>query len=69
MSLSSFQKLSIQFKLFTVVGKVCSKGVDKECWRILYNVWGAEAMMACIAATQHRIMAPTVWSLLERVCV
>ena len=51
-------KPSMQFKLFTVVGKACSKAADKECWRILYNMLGAEAMLACIAATQHRIISP-----------
>ena len=31
------------------------------------NVWEAEEMMACIAATQHWIMDPNVCSILDRV--
>ena len=55
MSLSSF---TMQFKLLTIVGKACSKAAEKECWRILCNMQGAEAVLACIAATQHRILPP-----------
>ena len=40
---------------YTVVGKAAGK----ECWRILYNMRGAEIVLACIAATQHRI-TPTL---------
>ena len=61
---------TMQFKLFTVVGKVFSKAAEKECWRILYNTWGAEAVLSCIAATQHRnYNTPTVCSLVESICV
>ena len=63
-------KPTMQFKLFTVVGKAWSEAAEKECWRILYNTWGAEAMLAGIAATQRRnYNTPTVWNILESICV
>ena len=62
-------KRTMKFKLFTVDGKACSEAMEKECWRILYNMWG-EAVLACIAATQHRnYNTPTVCSLLESKCL
>ena len=51
-------KPTMQFRLFTVVAKAYSKAAEKECWRILYNMREAEAVLACIAATQHRPISP-----------
>ena len=34
-------------QLFTAVDKVCSKGVEKEVWRILQNVWGSDGIHCC----------------------
>ena len=69
MSFRLLLKLSIQVKLPTVAGKVCSKAAEKEYWRILYNVWGAEDsdVMHCCHPTEDN--APTVCSLLESICV
>ena len=66
--LLAVSKPTMQFKLFTVVGKVCSEAAEKECWRILYNMWGAEAVLACIAATQHRIIPPLCVLFSEHMC-
>ena len=51
LGLLAVPKSSMQFKLFTAVCKACSKAAEKECLRIVYNMWEAEAVLACIAAT------------------
>ena len=51
---------AVWFKPLAMVGEICGRATNKECWRTQYHTWGAEAVMACITATHHWIITPTI---------